>query len=116
MFCCRSLCIKDQLEEHLPQLLQIESGLAKCDLLTHIRNNPKVWQPVFETGNMFKVSSGEILDDSVVEFSESQILKEFEIDTHKYFSDALESMDHGGKGFCSNAIFFQCNFSHGSIL
>ena len=71
---------------------------------------------MFETGNMFKVSSGEILDDSVVEFSESQILKEFEIDTHKYFSDVLESMDHGGKGFCSNAIFFQCNFSHGSIL
>ena len=78
----------------MPQLLQIESGLAECDLLTHIRNNLKVWQPLFETGNIFKVSSGEILDGSVLELSESQILKEFEIDTRKYFSDVLESMDH----------------------
>ena len=103
MFCCRSLCIKTNWKNTCHRYCKLKVGWQN---VTYIRNNPNVWQPVFETGNMFKVSSGEILDDSVVEFSESQILKEFEIDTHKYFSHVPESMDHGGKGFCSNAIFF----------
>jgi hypothetical protein len=60
---------------YLPQVLQIACGLARCDLLTPIRNNPKIWQPVFESGNVFRLSSDEILDQSIVEFSESQIKK-----------------------------------------
>ena len=81
---------------YLPQVLQIESGLARCDLLTPIRNNPKIWQPVFESGNVFRLSADEILDQSIVEFSESQIKKEAESNTYKYFCDVLEAIDNGG--------------------
>ncbi len=88
--------MKDQLGMYLPQVLQIESGLAQCNLLTPIRSNQKIWQPVFESGNIFKLSAEEILDQSIVEFSESQLKKEAESDTYKYFCDVLEAIDNGG--------------------
>lgn len=80
----------------MPQVLQIEIGLAQCDLIAPIRSSPKIWQPVFESGNIFRLSAQEILDQSIVEFSESQVKKEAEIDTYKYFCDVLEAIDNGG--------------------
>ena len=76
--------------------MQIDTGLSQCGLTTPIRNNSKIWQPVFESGNMFMLSAEEILDQSIVEFSESQLKKEAESDTYKYFCDVLEAIDNGG--------------------
>ena len=41
---------------------------------------------------MFMLSAEEILDQSIVEFSESQLKKEAESDTYKYFCDVLEAI------------------------
>lgn len=82
-------------------MFQIESGLAECSLITPIRNNPEIWRPVFESGNLFKLSAEEILDQITVEFSESQMAKEKEIDTYKFFCDVLEAIDSGGKNLPS---------------
>ena len=92
----RSLCIKDQLEDCLPHLLQIESGLNECGLIQHIRSKPHIRQLVFQSGNTFKLTAEEILDQSSPEFSESQLLKSLEVDTYKYFCDVMEAVENGG--------------------
>ena len=91
------MCVKDQLEDYLPQILQIQSGLKECGLTKYLKNEPEIWRPLFESGNMFMVSAGEILDQINVDFSMSQLAKDKEIDTFKFFSDVLECIDAGGK-------------------
>lgn len=89
------MCIKDQLSAYLPALLQITHGLETCGLLETVRKYPDVWQPVFETGNIFAISATEFLDNLNAQYSSSQIQKHAEIDCFKFFCDVIESMDAG---------------------
>ena len=88
--------MKDQLCQYLPQLVQMESGLDDCGILNHMRRNTQIWEPVFASGNVFTITADEFQDNMIVNFSESQIQKDAEITTFKFFSDVLTSIDAGG--------------------
>ncbi len=105
------MCIKDQIGEYLPQLLQIESGLANCGMMKYVKSNPELWRVLFESGNTFKISAEELLEQIVVDFSVSQLAKEKEIDTYKFFCDVLEAIDSGSNYLYSN-IFHTINKQH----
>ena len=77
--------------------MQLESGLVACGLTAHMKNSPKIWHSLFESGNMFQVSAEDILDDIIITYSTSQLLKEKEIDTYPSFSNVLEAIGAGGK-------------------
>ena len=93
--------MKDQLCQYLPQLVQMESGLDDCGILNHMRRNTQIWKPVFASGNSFTITADEFQDNMTVNFSESQIRKDAEITTFKFFSDVLTSIDEGGILICS---------------
>ena len=61
-----------------------------------IRTKPDIWQMVFQEGNTFQLSADEILGQSLVEYSKSQLQKVLKADTYKYFSGVLEAIDNGG--------------------
>lgn len=88
--------MKDQLCQYLPQLVQMESGLDDCGILNHMRRNTQTWKPVFTSGNFFTITADEFQDNMTVNFSESQIRKDAEITTFKFFSDVLTTIDAGG--------------------
>jgi len=92
----RSICMKDQLCQYLPQLVQMENGLDECGILNHMRRNTQIWKPVFASGNCFTIIADEFQDNMTVNFSESQICKDAEITTFKFFSDVLTTIDAGG--------------------
>lgn len=77
-------------------MLQIKTGLTNCGIMKYIESNPELWRLVFESGNTFKISAEELLEQIVVHFSVSQLAKEKETDTYKFFSDVLESINSGG--------------------
>lgn len=76
--------------------MQIEGGLDECGILTDMRRNQDIWKPVFASGNCFTVTADEFQDNMIVNFSESHIRKEAEINTFKFSSDVLTSIDVGG--------------------
>jgi hypothetical protein len=92
---CRSICVKDQLSDFLPALLQIMHGIEATGLTDVIKKSPEIWQPVFGIGNSFEITTSEFLDQLVALYSESQRKKMAEIDTFKYFCDAIESISEG---------------------
>ena len=92
----RSLCMKDQLDAYLPQLLEIQTGLERCGIHDSIRKYPEMWGVVFESGSFFKLSADAFLDQITVVFSESKLKKNAEIDTYKFFCDVIEAVDVGG--------------------
>jgi hypothetical protein len=49
----------------------------------------------FGIGNSFEITTSEFLDQLVALYSESQRKKMAEIDTFKYFCDAIESISEG---------------------
>ena len=79
-----SICMKDQLCQYLPQLVQMESGLDDCGILNHIRRNTQFWTPVFASENFFTVTADKFQDNMTVNFSESQICKDAEITTSSF--------------------------------
>ena len=87
--------------QYLPQLVQMESGLDDCGILNHMRRNTQIWKPVFASANFFTIAADEFQDSMIVNFSESQIRKDAEITTFKFFSDVLTSIDAGGILICS---------------
>ena len=76
--------------------MQIESGLDECGILSHLRRNTEIWKPVFADGNYFSITADEFLAQMIVNFSESQICKDAEIKTFKFFSDVIASINAGG--------------------
>ena len=60
-----------------------------------------IWKPVFASANSFTITADEFQDSMIVNFSESQIRKDAEITTFKFFSDVLTSIDAGGILICS---------------
>lgn len=87
--------MKDQLTSYLPALLQIQSGLNTGGLLDAIKNKPDVCEPVFKSGNTFEITADEFLDEFEITYSSSQLEKELEINTMKFFSDVVENLERG---------------------
>ena len=88
----RSICLKDQMSEFLPALLQITHGIEGCGLLEVIRRSPDIWQAVF--GHSFEITAAEFLEQLHTEYSFSQI-KNADVDTFKFFCGAIENLDGG---------------------
>ena len=77
--------------------MQLEEGLNCCGILTSMRENPKLWKPVFDPDNdSFKISPEKFLDQIIPTFSSSQIHKEKEIDVYKIFCDYVQAMEIEG--------------------
>ena len=64
-----------------------------------MRRDKELWKPVFENGNGFTIAADEFLDQIIVNFSESQLCRDAEFNTYKFFSDFIESIDNGGTFF-----------------
>ncbi|PFX16159.1 hypothetical protein AWC38_SpisGene19587 [Stylophora pistillata] len=92
----QAICIKDQLYQYLPQLVQIEIALCACGILGHMRREKELWKPVFTNGNCFTITADEFLDQFIVNFSESQLCRDLEFNTYKFFSDVIKSIGNGG--------------------
>lgn len=61
-----------------------------------MRRDIELWKPVFVNVNCFTIAADEFLDQITVNFSESQLRRDAEFDTYKFFSDVIETIDNGG--------------------
>lgn len=96
LFCLqhfRSICIKDQFSAFLPQLMQ----LSICKVLESIRKFPDVWKQLFQPSQQFQLSADQFLDEAVVEYSTSQLLRDAEVNIYKLFCDVMLLLEEGGK-------------------
>ena len=92
--CCERLA--RPLCQYLPQLVQMESGLDDCGILNHMRRNTEIWKPVFASGIFFTITADKVSGQYDSELQRTQICKDVEIATSKFFSDVLTSIDAGG--------------------
>ena len=89
----------------LPQMMQFGEGLNSCGVLTSMRENPLLWEPLFDPNNAsFKFSPDNFLDEMIPKFSSSQIYKQKEIDVYKIFCDYVQTLDIEGLFFFSILI------------
>ena len=95
----RSICIKDQFSDYLPQLMQLEEGLSTCDILNSVQKFPSSWKVIFQPSDEFKLGADKFLDEVVVEYNNSQILREKEIVTYKSFCNVILLYDEGKVDF-----------------
>lgn len=75
-----------------------------------MRRDKELWKPVFANGNCFTIAADEFLDQIIVNFSESQLRRDAEFNTYKFFSDVIESMDNGG-----TFLFFISDREYGKL-
>ena len=61
-----------------------------------MRRDKEFWKPVFPNGNCFTTAADEFLDQIKVTFSESQLRRDAEFNTYKFFSDVIKSINNGG--------------------
>ena len=80
----------------LPQLLQCEEGLQTYGLLASICQYPVVWGTVFVVGKGHPVTANCLIDSFDIQYSESQVKREAEADTHTFFV-SLYSVGMNGK-------------------
>ena len=93
----RSICIHDQAPEgSMPSILQVTEGLKIYGLLSSIRDNPDMWRSIFTLGGIPQLSPTTLLDEFIVNYSESQVTKEKEIDVFYHFSNYVNSLDLDG--------------------
>ena len=78
----------------MPQILQLQSGLAACNVLCSIQKWPELWKALFVAGETKVLKPTEFLTEINVEYSQSQVKREKEIDVFKSFCDVIQSLDH----------------------
>ena len=97
--------VKDQIGDDLAQLLKIKAGLEACDISSDVvLRKPQLWKILFHSDGFFKLSADKMLNEFHAVFSDSQLRKPAEVDAFKYFCDAVQCIDVGGK-FCSQSLF-----------
>ena len=75
--------------------MQLEDGLSSCQLLQSIQKFPDVWRSLFQPSDIFQITADKFLDDAVVAYSTSQLLKEIEENTCKIFCDVILLLEEG---------------------
>lgn len=73
--------------------MQLEEGLSVCNVLQSIQKFPSVWKVLFQPSQEFQMNSEKFLDEAVVEYITSQVLRDKEITTYKFFSDMVLLLD-----------------------
>ena len=61
----------------------------------YIKNKSDVWEPVSKGGNTFEITADEFLDELEITYSSSQLEKDLEMNTIKFFSDVVENFERG---------------------
>ncbi len=75
--------------------MQLEEGLSTCEVLNSIQKFPNVWKAIFQPSDEFKLNADKFLDEVVVEYNNSQTLREKEIVTYKLFCNVIMLYDEG---------------------
>ena len=75
--------------------MQLEEGLSTCEVLNSIQKFPNVWKAIFQRSDEFKLNADKFLDEVVVEYNNSQTLREKEIVTYKLFCNVIMLYDEG---------------------
>ena len=70
-----------------------------------IHQFPDSWKPIFTHSDVFQMTADQFLDEVVVEYSLSQIVKDLEINTYKVFCDVMQSIY--AEGSCQNSVQYQ---------
>ena len=55
-----------------------------------MRRDKELWKPVFANGNCFTIAADEFLDQIIINFSESQLRRDAEFNTYKFFGDVIK--------------------------
>ena len=74
----------------------LEEGMNSFGFLTEARRQSKLFESLFVSSNRFSIILDDFLDDLLIEYSQSQMMKEKEEDTFKYFSDSLLEISYNG--------------------
>ncbi len=69
--------------------MQLEEGLSTCEVLNSIQKFPNVWKAIFQPSDEFKLNADKFLGEVVVEYNNSQTLREKEIVTFKLFCNVI---------------------------
>jgi hypothetical protein len=75
--------------------MQLKEGLSVCNVLQSICKFPDVWKVIFQPSQEIQMTGEKFLDEAVVEYSTSQILREIEVTAYKFFSDVIMLLDEG---------------------
>ena len=76
----------------MPQILQLQSGLAACNVLCSIQKWPELWKAPFVAGETKVLKPTEFLTEINVEYSQSQVKREKEITAKVATVKALSSL------------------------
>ena len=76
-------------------LKELEEGMNSFGFLTEARRQSKLFESLFVSSNRFSIILDDFLDDLLIEYSQSQMMKEKE-DTFTYFSDSLLEISYNG--------------------
>lgn len=107
LFFFSSICIKQQLGDVLPQLVQLEEGLAACNMLSAMKSSPALWEPVFVSGVAGPpVDANLLLSQVEAVHHDSQMKREKETDAYMFFCDFVHRLNTEGTIF-----YFVLNFS-----
>ena len=91
----RSIGIKYIIEPKIPILKELEEGMNSFGFLTEARRQSTLFESLFVSSNRFFIILDNFLDDLLIEYSQSQMMKEKK-DTFKYFSDSLLEISYDG--------------------
>lgn len=92
-----SICLKDQVGDLLPQLLQLQEGLQLYGLLDSLRQHPSIWEVAFVAGKGIEVTANSLLENFEVLHSDQQMKRESEADAYMFFCDFIHSVHMNGK-------------------
>ena len=67
--------------------------------------------PVFQAGQQFQISVDDFLDEAEVEYSNSQVMKDKEIDTYTCFCDVMQLLEERFKYILEKKLSsLQCSY------
>ena len=84
------------IEPKIPMLKELEEGLNVFSFLDEATRQSKLFESLFVSSNRFSITLDGFLNDLLIEYSQSQTMKEKEEDTFKYFSDSLLEISYNG--------------------
>ena len=87
--------------------MQLQNGLTSYGVLDTIRRCPNLWASALVSGICKPQSPDEFLDELEVKYSQSQLLKEKEVDVFLYFCEFVQSLDSSdaAEGLCICGLF-----------
>lgn len=80
---------------NLTSVIAVRRGTSNIWIAGH--QYPVVWETVFVVGKGHPVTANSLIDSFDIQYSESQVKREAEADTHTFFCDFIHSVGMNGK-------------------